>query len=390
MNNMTGFWAVAWRELNRIVSRRIYVVTILLIPIFAYFFFATMFEIGLPTELPVGVVDNDNSSLSRNFIRQADAMQMTQITSHFTNFSEAEHEMKKGNIYAFIVIPENMQADVLTGKQPNLAFYYNNAFFVPGGLLFKDLSLIASMSSASVGLTTGLAKGKTEEELMGQLQPVVVDAHLIGNPYVNYSVYLSNVLMPGILQLMILLITVYSLGVELKERTSIDLLRTGNKSILIALSGKLFPYTVIFTTLVIFQNVILFRLLGFPLHNNIVTMLTASILFVLAEQALGIVLIGALPVLRNALSFAAVIGILGVSYSGFTFPVEQMPLAVQSLAQLFPMQHFFKIYQNSALIGSPIAYYWEHYVALMLFLLLPFIVMVRLKKAMVYQDYPVK
>ncbi|MCL1943895.1 MAG: ABC transporter permease [Candidatus Azobacteroides sp.] len=387
---MNCFARVVWRELNRIVSRRIYVVAALVIPISSYLLFATVFAEGLPTELPVGVVDGDRSSLSRDFIRQTDAMQMTHIVMHCADFSEAEHEMKKGNIYAFLVIPPNMQSDLLMGRQPKLAFYYNNAYFIPGGLLFKDLSLITSLFSASVGLSTGLAKGKTTEELMGQLQPIVVDAHMIGNPYVNYSVYLSNVLMPGILQLMIVLITVFAIGLELKERTSIEWLRTGNKSIFVALSGKLFPYTVIFTALVIFQNVFLFRLLGFPLHNSLITMITASVLFVLAGQAIGITLIGTLPVLRNALSFASVFGILGISYSGFTFPVEQMPLSVRSLAQLFPMQHFFKIYQDSALIGSPISYYWISYLALLLFLLLPFVVILRLKKAMIFQDYPIK
>ncbi len=388
MTGINTFWSVVWRELNRIVSRPIYVVAILIIPIFAYIFFATMFADGLPTKLPIAVVDNDNSSLSRNFIRQMDAMQMIHVSMHLNNFSEAEHEMKKGNIYAFVIIPSDIQANLLAGRQPELSFYYNNAYFVPGSLLFRDLSTISSMFSASVGLSTGLAKGKTTEEIMGQLQPIVPDAHLIGNPYTNYSVYLSNVLMPGILQLMILLITVFAIGVELKEGTSGEWMSLSNKSILTALSGKLLPYTVIFTTLVIFQNVILFRILGFPLHNNILTMLVASVLFVLAEQAMGILIIGTLPVLRNALSFAAVFGMLGISYSGFTFPVEQMPLAVQAIAQFFPMQHFFKIYQNSALIGSPIAYYWISYLALILFLLLPFIVIIRLKKALIYRNFP--
>ncbi len=378
------------RELNRMVSRRIYVVAVLIIPISSYIFFTTMFADGLPTNLPIAIIDNDNTALSRNLIRQMNALQMTDIVKYLNSFEEAEREMKKGNIYAFVIIPKDMQADVSAGRQPELAFYYNNAYFVPGGLLFRDLSTMSALASASVGLSTGLAKGKTVEEIMGQLQPILIDSHLIGNPYVNYSVYLTNVLMPGILQLMILLITAFAISVELKEKTSREWLITADKSILKALTGKLVPYTVIFTALAIFQNVILFRMLGFPLHNNIVMMLLASVLFVLASQAIGIFIVGTLPVSRNAMSFAAVFAILGVSYSGFTFPVEQMPLAVQSLAQFFPMHHFFKIYQNSALNGAPIAYYWTSYLALLLFLLLPFLVAIRLKKAMIYLNYPSK
>ena len=389
-NSFCGFWAVVKRELHRFVSRRIYVVASLIIPIVSYIYFTTMFSSGLPSNLPVAVVDNDNTSFSRNLIRQMDAMQMTHIAMHLNNFYEAEREMKKGNIYAFVIIPNDLQADVLAGRQPELLFYYNNAYFVPGGLLFKDLSLMSSMASASVGLTSGLAKGKTYEELKGQLQPIVVDAHMIGNPYINYSVYLSNVLIPGVLQLMILLVCCFAIGIELKEKTSREWMHVAGNSITKALMGKLFPYTVIFTTLVIFQNVILFRILGFPLHNNIAMMLFASVLFVLATQAISVFMIGMLPVSRNAMSFSAVFGILGISYSGFTFPVEQMPIAVQAMAQFFPMHHFFKIYQNGALNGAPIDYYWVSYLILLLFILLPFLVIIRLKKAMIQMDYPSK
>lgn len=385
-----GLWAVVWRELHRIVSRRIYIVTILFIPIFAYVFFATMFSEGLPQKLPIAIIDNDNTPISRNYIRQLNSMQMVNVVQFLDNFNEAQHEMRKGKIYAFVMIPDNMQSDLQAGRQPELSFYYNNAYFVPGSLLMRDLTTMTALTSASVGLSMGQAKGKSVDELMGQLQPIVLDTHLIGNPYTNYSVYLSNVLMPGILQLMIMLITVFAIGIELKEGTSREWLSIGKKDIITAVSGKLFPYTVIFTALVLFQNVILFRILGFPLHADLITMIVASVFFVLATQAFGIFIIGVLPVLRNGLSFAAVVGILGISYSGFTFPVEQMPLAMQSLAQFFPMQHFFKIYQHSALIGSPLAYYWTSYIALIVFMILPLIVLNRLRKAIVFEIYPKK
>ncbi|MCD7971090.1 MAG: ABC transporter permease [Candidatus Azobacteroides sp.] len=388
--NKVGLLAVISRELNRIVSRRIYLVTMIAIPLFAYIFFITMFSEGLPQKLPIAVIDNDNTTTSRTFIRQLNTMQMVNVTMYADNFDEAQREMRKGNIYAFVIIPLDMESDLQAGRQPELTFYYNNAFFIPGALLYRDLSTMSALTSASVGLKTGLAKGKTAEELMGQLQPIVLDSHLIGNPYTNYSVYLSNVLMPGILQLMILLITVFAIGIELKEGTGREWLATGGRSVFASVAGKLFPYTFTFTTLVIFQNVILFRMLGFPLHTNISLMIAASVLFVLATQAIGIFLIGLLPVLRNALSFSAVFGILGVSFSGFTFPVEQMPPGIQSLTLFFPMQHFFRIYENSALAGAPIYYYWHSYLFLLSFMLLPFIVMLRLKKALIFENYPKK
>ncbi len=372
------------------LSRRIYLVAIIIIPLFSYFFFMTLFSEGLPKDLPVAVIDNDNTASSRNFIRQVDIMQMAKVSMHLTNFDEAETEMKKGHIFAFIIIPKDFQADAMAGRQPKLTFYYNNAFFIPGSLLMRDLNTISGLSSAGVSLSTGLAKGKTASELMGQLQPIVLDAHLIGNPYTNYSVYLSNVLMPGILQLMIMLMTVFAIGLELKERSGRQWLALADMSILKALTGKLLPYTIVFTVMVIFQNILLFRISQFPLHSNILTMIIASIFFVLATQAIGILLIGLLPVLRTGMSCAAVIGILGISFSGFTFPIEHMPVFIQPIAQLFPMRHFFEIYQNSALNGAPLAYYWYSYLYLIITMFVPIIVLTRLKRALIHQNYAVR
>jgi ABC-2 type transport system permease protein len=384
------FKDIVHREVRRMLSRPLYLVAIIIIPLFSYFFFITFFAEGLPKDLPVAVIDNDNTASSRNFIRQIDVLQMAEVSMSLSSFAEAEMEMKKGNIFAFVIIPKDFQADAMSSRQPRLTFYYNNAFFVPGSLLMRDLNSISGLTSASVSMSTGLAKGKTEAEMLGQLQAVVLDAHLIGNPYTNYSVYLSNVLMPGILQLMIMLMTVFAIGLELKEHTGRQWLRVADGSIVRALTGKLLPYTLVFTVLVVFQNILLFRISQFPLHSNILTMMLASILFVLATQAVGLLLIGLLPILRTAISATAVMGILGISFSGFTFPVEQMPLFIQPIAQLFPMRHFFEIYQNSALNGAPLGYYWYSYLFLIITMFVPLFILSRLKQALVYQNYAVR
>lgn len=76
------------------------------------------------------------------------------------------------------------------------------------------------LAGAAVGLQTGQAKGYTEAQIMGQLQPIVIDTHPIGNPWLNYSVYLNNTVLPGIIQLMVFLVTVFSIGTEIKYSTS--------------------------------------------------------------------------------------------------------------------------------------------------------------------------
>ena len=128
-------------------------------------------------------------------------------------------------------------------------------------------------------------------------RPISLDTHLIGNPWANYGVYLINVLLPGVLQIMILMLTVFAIGVELKEKTSRIWLRTANNSIFAALMGKLMPYTILFTVLGILGNVLLYWYMGYPMNSHMGWMCLATFLYVMAYQAVGILIIGLTPCL---------------------------------------------------------------------------------------------
>ena len=106
----------------------------------------------------------------------------------------------------------------------------------------------------------------------------------------------------------------------------------------------------------------------------------ATVLFVIAYQAIGVLFIGLLPSLREAISLAAVYSVLGVSFTGFTFPIEAMPRGVQVFQHLFPIRHYFKIYVSEARNGAPIRYSLIYFAAIIAFFILPFIIYKRLKK----------
>ena len=124
------------------------------------------------------------------------------------------------------------------------------------------------------------AKGATEDQAMAYLQPIVIDTHPLNNPWLNYSVYLCNTLIPGVLMLLIFMVTVYSIGVEIKDRTAREWLRMSNNSIYIALAGKLLPHTVVFFTMGIFYNVYLYGFLHFPCNSGIFPMIFATLCLV--------------------------------------------------------------------------------------------------------------
>lgn len=227
----------------------------------------------------------------------------------------------------------------------------------------KMMSELASGAAARAAL---YAKGATEKQAMAFLQPIVIDTHPLNNPWLNYSVYLCNTFAPGVLMLLIFMVTVYSIGVEIKDRTAHEWLHMGNNSIWISLAGKLLPHTAIFFLMGILYNVYLYGFLHFPCNSGILPMLLATLCLVLASQGMGILMIGTLPTLRLGLSFASLWGVLSFSMCGLSFPAMAMHPVLQGLANLFPLRHYFLIYVDQALNGYPMIYSWTNYVALLI------------------------
>ena len=77
------FIAVLKRELDRMVSRRIYLASCIVLPLFSIFFMATIFGNGQMENLPVGVVDGDNTATSREIIRMTEAVPTFRIIRHY-------------------------------------------------------------------------------------------------------------------------------------------------------------------------------------------------------------------------------------------------------------------------------------------------------------------
>lgn len=378
---------VARREWKRMLSHPVYLLSSIFAMLFCYLFFLTMMSEGLPQQLPIGIVDGDNSSMSRTLERNLNASPQMEIAAKYSSFTEARKEMQEGRIYAIVDIAPGFQADLLANRQPAITFYVNDAYLVAGSLAYKELTYISELMSGFILQQSLQARGITgEENLMPILQPISVDTHQIGNPYTNYSVYLSNVLLPGVLQLLIIMFTIYAIGVEMKQNTTREWLSTGNESIMAALTGKVLPHTLLFTLLGLIGLFLLYGVMGFPMNGSIAWISLAMFLFVIAHQSIGIFIIALFQRLRDSISVGVFYGLLSFTFAGFTFPIEAMPRGVQVFSWAFPIRYYFKIYVNEALNGAEIGYSLIYFAGMLAFLLLPLLMYVRLKNTIVEHD----
>ncbi|EPT34377.1 ABC transporter permease [Phocaeicola abscessus] len=378
---------IAKREIFFIATRPLYMFSMIIAPLFCYLFFTTLMGKGLPTDMPLGIVDLDNTATTRNIIRNLDAFQQTKIAKRYPSFTDARLDMQKGSIYAFYYIPEGTTEKALAGRQPKVSFYMNYSYLIAGSLLYKDQRTMTELANGAIGRATLRAKGYTDEQAQALLQPIVIDTHALHNPWLNYSVYLSNTLIPGILMLLIFLTTIYTIGSELKQGTQKEWMRMANNSITVALTGKLLPQTVTYFIMAAGFNAYLYGFLHFPCNSGIIPMLFTGLLLVLASQAFGIFLFGAIGTMRMALSVASLWGVLSFSICGMSFPTMAMHPILQGLAYIFPLRHYYLLYVDLALNGYPMIYAWHSVVALLLFMLLPFLIIKHLNTIITEYKY---
>ena len=139
---LNRIWLIAKREVQRMCKYPVYFFCMIVSPLGCLFFFLTLMQDGLPANLPIAVVDMDNTPTSRNLIRQLDAFSQTSISIQARSFEEARNEMQKGNIYGIYYIPKDFQKDASSGKQPKISFYTNGSYLIAGSLLFRDMKTI--------------------------------------------------------------------------------------------------------------------------------------------------------------------------------------------------------------------------------------------------------
>ena len=95
---------VARRELRIWVRRPIYILGSVFVMLFCTIFYLSFLKDGVPSDVPIAVVDLDNSSLSRNFCQQLDATQLGKVV-HYGSFSEARAALQGGKVTSICVIP---------------------------------------------------------------------------------------------------------------------------------------------------------------------------------------------------------------------------------------------------------------------------------------------
>ena len=338
LNALKNIWNITYRELRAFSKRPIFLIIMFVAPLGFLWMFTSLMQAGLPTKLPAALVDEDDTHVTRQLTRILGTMEETRFVLQTYSFTEAREAMQRGEIYAIFRIPKGTTEAALTQRQPVVSFYTNDTYYIAASLLMKDMRKMAEMAGLAITRETMRARGFTDEQIMGTIQPIVVESHPLGNPHLNYSVVLSNLIVPGLLMLVIMLTTSYSLGNEWKRGRQKHLYEMGNGNIWVIIIGKLLPQTLLYTLIFWLIDLIFYSYLQFPCQCGIPRMMLWGHLAVLASQGFGLLMFEAFPgQMRMAMSACSLLGVMQFSLAGFSFPVSAMDEAIPVIADTTSM-----------------------------------------------------
>ena len=372
--------AVMRRETARLARQPMYVVLMVVLPVVSFSFFALLFGQGAIRNIPIAVLDQDNTTLSRKVIRMIDETPTALVACGIQDMAEGERLMREGKVVAVVLVPPFFEKSILSNTQTHLENYVSGTNITVNGLLSKDIQTAVTTFSAGIQLQLLMKKGLTEHQAMAQLMPVRFDKHVLFNPHINYGYYLAPSFMPMMLMIFVVMTTIFAIGTELKNATARDWVETAGGSIRAALLGKVLPITVVMFLVSLVMMIINFKIVGTPLNGSLAVLLVGTLLFILGYQSISVLIVSLLANLRLSLSIGGGYSVLAFTFSGLTFPVMAMWEPMQWVSRIFPFTFYTDLFVDQMLRGTPWVYSLPDLCWMSLFIVLPLLCLPRLKR----------
>ena len=343
---------VMQREYQRFGTRATYAFFAFIGPLVAFTLVIWLFSYNVPRELPVALVDQDHTPLSRKLASVADATPIAHLQS-FPDIEAAKEAFMQGKVDAIYLIPSGTEKNILSGLQADVVLYLNNTNVLKGGLLTSGIMKSCMTLSAGIQVLSRTKKGETWDQAVEATMPVMPDTHILFNPFINYSYFLASMLLPVMLIVFVLMGSVYAIGTELRQGTGQHWLESAGGNIWTALLGKMLPYTFIFLIQAWIMDLLLFHYLEVPLHGHLHVLLVTQLLLILSYQFLAVFLLALTFNLRFSLSLAAAYTMMALTFSGLTYPIADMPPLARSFASLFPFTYYLQNFIGQAMRNEP-------------------------------------
>ena len=240
MGLLTGFIHAARRERERLRASPWDLAMISWVPALGALLLWWIFSAGLPTQLPVGVLDQDHSALSRQLVRLLDAAPGLRVAQALSDPAQAQSALRSDRLHAVVVIPEGFSEDVKRGHAAQVVLLHNAQLGTHSGLIQRDVRTVVGTLSAGIEMAARNKRGEPAATVRVAMEPVRSDLVTLFNPSLNYEQFLAAALIPALLHILAMTAGAWTVGRELRDRTLGEWLGAGGlPHIAGALLGKL-------------------------------------------------------------------------------------------------------------------------------------------------------
>lgn len=374
---MSSFLSQMAREFRFLTGDRWLLALFGWLPPLLFLVMYAVFSAGLARDLPVAVVDLDNSRMSRRLVRYYDASPTLAVQQDFADVAEGSQALRGGIVSALVVIPAKLEEDSLRGRAPQVTAFVNSQYLLIGRLVGSALQQ-AHATAVTAADVFGILLKETPplDRAVATAVPVAGQLNPLFNAGMDYARFLVPAIVPALWQILIVAATVMALAAGRRD-TRLDIRASSGAAR--AIICRILPGTFCFWCHGQLFLAGFHGLLNWPMHGSWLVLGLAQLLTVAACQCAGTLLYLLTCDATRALSLVAAYTAPGLAFMGITFPVTDMNLPARIWRSLLPVSHYIEIQVSQANYGLPLPAVLPQFGALLLFLLLATPIAIRLR-----------
>ena len=340
---MRNFFSLLKREFRLFWSNKVLRLLFIGAPILYGVLLGYVYGKGKVTDLPIIVIDQDRSELSSKAIQMFEDNEVLHIASILYDQNNLSQIAIEKEATCVVIIPKDFEKMTLTKKYPEITTIVNTSNVLTANYASTAIQVCLGTLKAGVQIETLRKQGVPENLLASQYEPFKTTFIKKYNRSTNYMYFLWPGVLATVLQQVLLLGLALSFASEFENGTFKDLVKRC-PSILNLLAVKIIPYMIMsFGIWIIYWLFTLwFRL---PFYENLLPLTFIAGIFVLSVSFIGILVSILVPSQLKATEILMVIATPSFILSGFTWPLSQMPQAVQAIANVIPLTHFLKAFR---------------------------------------------
>jgi ABC-2 type transport system permease protein len=317
-----------------------------------------IFSAGQPRALPIGVLDADHSSVSRQLTRFLAATPGLQVAQQFNSTAEAEVALRTAQVYGVVLIPRDLARDLKQGRAASVTLLHNAQLGTHSSLIQRDVRSAVGTLSAGIEMSARTKRGEPAQGVRVAMEPLRADLVSLFNASTDYEQFLAAALIPALLHILAMGAGAWMVGRELRDRSVAEWLgpHAAWPQVVGALLGKLlWPWLGLSCVAVLALCGMTWGRGWHPAGSVLWTGVALAV-FMALSIALGAWVAALSRSLRTALSATGFVTAPAFAFGGVGFPLLAMPWGAQAWARALPYTHYIRVQMEQLQMGAPLAY----------------------------------